>query len=98
MFHQQNAEAEDTTTEDEMNDESKDKETWTEDLSRILSGICANCSKAVCISTMVRRMDVTQHLLDALPISRQVDVAQFDTRSTGSYHTRDVSTDTLSSF
>ena len=48
----ENAEAENTTIGDEINDESKDKETWTEDLSRILSGICANFSKAVCISTM----------------------------------------------
>ena len=48
----ENAEAENITIGDEMNDESKDKETWTEGLSRILSGICANFSKAVCSSTM----------------------------------------------
>ena len=35
-----------------MNDESKDKGIWTEDLSSMLSGMCANLSKAVCSSTM----------------------------------------------
>ena len=48
----ENTEAENTTIGDEMNDESKDKETWTEGLSRMLSGMCANLSKAVCSSTM----------------------------------------------
>ena len=48
----ENAEAENTTMGDEMNDASKDKETWTEGLSRMLSGMCATFLKAVCSSTM----------------------------------------------
>ena len=47
-----NAEAENTTIGDEMNDKSKDEETWTEGLSRMLSGMCDNLLKAVCSSTM----------------------------------------------